>query len=287
MIQKNKPMNERIEFMKDEIKIHVLQCGTVGTDESVPDKGKSKNPYAYTGVLRGKKHRVWIPVFAYVIEHSKGNLLIDTGWHTNVRTDQKKHMTWKLNMASKAILSEGEAITEQLEKIHLNPTDLDYVFLTHMDVDHASGLQLVKDAKCILASKEELQAVKEGDIRYYKGLWEDISMKPVIYEDSGVGPFKRSFDLFGDSSVLLVDLAGHSKGNMGVLISNHEKFVLITGDACYNHTSWQKLTLPGITVNKEKAIKSLEWVKEMSEKPECVEILATHDPAVKQHTIVI
>ena len=90
--------------MNKEIKIHVLQCGTVGTDETITDRSKSKNPYAYTGILRGNKHRVWIPVYVYLIEHPKGKVLIDTGWHSDVRENQKKHMSWKLNLASKAIL---------------------------------------------------------------------------------------------------------------------------------------------------------------------------------------
>lgn len=47
-----------------EITIHALQCGIVGTDETIPDRSKSKNPYAYTGILRGNKHKVWLPVYA-------------------------------------------------------------------------------------------------------------------------------------------------------------------------------------------------------------------------------
>ena len=32
--------------MDKEIKIHVLQCGTVGTDETIADRSQSKNPLA-------------------------------------------------------------------------------------------------------------------------------------------------------------------------------------------------------------------------------------------------
>lgn len=93
------------------IKIHILQCGIVGTDETIPDKLKSKNPFAFSGVFR-KKHRVWLPVFAYLIEHPKGKILVDTGWHKDVRVNERKHMSFRLNVASKAKLPKGEAIDE-------------------------------------------------------------------------------------------------------------------------------------------------------------------------------
>jgi N-acyl homoserine lactone hydrolase len=138
------------------IDIHVLRCGTVGTDETIPDRAKSKNPYAYTGVLRGEKHRVWLPVFTYLIEHPRGRILVDTGWHTDVRTDQKKHLSWQLNIASKAVLPPGEAVTEQLAALGLSPAELDAVLLTHLDVDHASGIGLVRDAKKFFVNAAEL-----------------------------------------------------------------------------------------------------------------------------------
>lgn len=53
-----------------------------------------------------------LPVSAYLIEHPKGLVLIDTEWHRDVRENQIKHMSWKLNLASKARLHEGEAIDE-------------------------------------------------------------------------------------------------------------------------------------------------------------------------------
>lgn len=270
-----------------QIEIYAMRCGTVGTDETIPDKSKSRNPYAYTGVLRSGKHKVWLPVYTYLIVHPKGKILVDTGWHTKVRSDQKKHLSWKLNIASKALLQDGEAVTEQLKKIGISSQELDYVLLTHMDVDHVSGLELVKDAKRIFASEAELHAIDKGDIRYNKKIWKNIEIHPIHMEDTGLGPHGRSFDVFQNGTVQFVDLSGHSAGTTGVLVSNHGKIVLITSDACYNHQSWEKMCLPGITVNKQKAKRALGWIHDMSRREGCVEILATHDPEIKPHKIII
>lgn len=267
------------------IKIHAMRCGTVGTDETIPDRSRSNNPYAYTGVFRGECHRVWLPVYAYLIEHPKGRILVDTGWHTDVRIDQKKHLSWKINIASKAILPAGEAITEQLQARGLTPSDIDIVLLTHLDVDHASGLSLVKEAKKIYAGKAELKAVEKGDIRYNKKLWAGIPIQPVPMTENSAFPHDEAWDVFDDGTVYFVNLAGHSAGMTGVMVQSSEKFVILTGDSCYNHHNWEDLKLPGITSDAEKAKKSIEWVAKMAASPNCMEILATHDADAVPHSI--
>jgi N-acyl homoserine lactone hydrolase len=267
------------------IRIYALRCGTVGTDETVPDRARSENPYAYTGIFRGGKHRVWLPVYTYLIEHPRGNILVDTGWHTAVRSDPIKHMSWQLNIASKAVLPPGEAVTEQLALLGLAPSQLDFVLLTHLDVDHVSGLKLVKDAKKIYAGEAELKAASRLDMRYNRKLWEGIPIVPVPMAHTGIGPEGMSFDVFGDGSIQFVDLSGHSAGTTGVLITSGGRFVLLTADACYNRSNWEKLKLQGITTDKGKALRALEWVQKMSRQPGCAEILATHDPEIQPHMI--
>ena len=267
------------------IKIHVFHTGTVGVDPAVPFRDTSKNPIAYTGLFQSAKRRIYLPVSAYLIEHPKGLVLVDTGWHSDVRINQKKHMSWRLNFASKAKLPEGEAIDEQLSLLGIKPKDLDYVFISHMDVDHISGLTLVKDAKQIFATKAELDAVNKGEIRYSKRLYEGVDIKPFEMTPSEHGPFKRSYDVFGDGTVLMVDVAGHSKGTAATLIQNNGKFVLLTADCGYAKESWENIRLPGPLSDKKKMIDTLKWVKDMSNKEGCVEILATHDPEIKPHVI--
>lgn len=267
------------------IKIHVMRCGIVGTDETIPDRGKSKNPYAYTGILRGKRHRVWLPVYVYLIEHPKGRILVDTGWHTDVRTDQKKHMSWQINIASKALLPDGEAVTEQLKARGLSPADIDVLLLTHLDVDHVSGLTLMREAKTIYAGEAELSAAARGDIRYNKKLWEGVKIMPVPMSENEAFPFGHSWDVFGDGTINFIDLAGHSAGLTGAIIRNNGKYVIITGDACYNRHSYEDLKMPGITADADKARKSIEWVSKMSKSENCVEILASHDGEALPHSI--
>jgi len=267
------------------IKVHALRCGTVGTDETIPDRSLSKNHLAYTGMFRGEKHRVWLPVYCYLIEHPQGLVLVDAAWHTDVRGNQKEALSWELNIASKAELPAGEAVTEQLAALGITPSDLSMVFLTHLDVDHASGIKLIADAPRICASREELAAAARGEVRYNKHLWEGVDLEPIDLVEIGVGPRNRGFDVFGDGRIKLVDLAGHSAGMTGVLVGDIEHFIVITGDACYNRHNWEELKLPGITADADKALESVHWVRQMSHDVRCLEILPTHDPGVEPHVI--
>ena len=58
----------------------------------------------------------------------------------------------------------GEAVDEQLESMGIQPADLDYVLLTHLDCDHANGLCAVKitreDGKYVLLFSDGGYATK-------------------------------------------------------------------------------------------------------------------------------
>ena len=158
----------------DTIKIHVLHCGQVVVDSMLAFSQKSWNPLAFTGFLRSKKHLLTLPVSAYLIEHPKGLILIDTGWHTDVRINQRKYLGPVLYMVNKAFLPAGEAIHEQLEQLGYQPSDIDYLILTQLDCDHVSVLKLVKDAKRILVIKLEQEVAEVDPVRYSSSMFKSV-----------------------------------------------------------------------------------------------------------------
>lgn len=256
------------------IKVHVLHCGQVRTMNVVP-----------YGISWGMFFRITRPVAAYLIETPKGKVLVDTGWNTTSRTSPFKEVGIISYPVSTPILPEGQAIDEQLARMGLAATDVDYVTFTHLDADHASGLKRVAGAKNIIVDQAELSAANTSWLRYGKHMWEGVTMKTFEMKASEYGPQKRSYDVFGDGSVILVSTPGHTEGHVSVLVRNQGKFVLIVGDVGYEKNSWEKMILPGGITSKEKEIQALQWVKAMAADPNCIETLATHDPAVVPHTI--
>ena len=180
----------------------------------------------------------------------------------------------------------GESIVEQLSyKMGILPRDLDFVILTHLHTDHASGLRMLKNAKHIIVSEEEIRDTQKYPIRYVKSMWKDVSFEPFAFSDTGVGPVGRSCDLFGDGSVEMIQIPGHTSGLTAVKVNVGEKYVLLFSDGGYASKSWREMIPPGTALDEKQALNSLEWIRESSLNENCVESLANHDADIVPHTI--
>lgn len=274
--------------MENNIKIHVLHTGSVIVDEALPFSNFNRRPLAWTGLLRSKHHLINLPVSAYLIEHPKGLVLIDTGWHSDNRSKSKqiRNLSFQYPI-NKAVLPQGQAIHEQLNKLGYQPSDLDYVLMSHMHCDHADGLRHVKDAKQILVSEQEYEATKQDKLHYLPHEWKGIELKTFAFEDSHIGPKNKTFDLFNDGTIQMVWTPGHSKGLSATIIKSisSEQFVLLASDVGYGTKSWERNILPSVLVNKQDAQQSLDWVAQIAKNENCIEVIANHDVNVKTHTI--
>ncbi len=271
----------------DAIKIHVLHCGAAWVDEALLYQKPRWNPIAFTGIFRSKKHRVKLPLTCYLIEIGNKKILVDTGWNPLVRSNPVKALGIMQSMLSKVELLEGKAISEQLQRLGLQASDIDILILTHLHGDHISGLQSMSSAKQILVSGIELRAAKSNPIVYNAPMWKGIDLKTFRFNNSNIGPENLSYDLLGDGSIQLVAVPGHAAGQTALLIQNKDAFIILCADAAYNAKSWNESLLPGITTNKKKAKCALEWLATMSKKDNCKGIFASHDASVAEQIITL
>ncbi len=276
------------------IKIHVLHTGEVRVSPYLPFGGDNCNLLKASGMTTPKKDWIWLPVSVYLIEHPKGLILVDTGWHRDMSPEGVYDKAAQIKSLGSRVLYNvnqgqiplGEAVDEQLEGMGIKPADIDYVLLTHLDCDHANGLRAVKDAKHILVAAEELEcARKNGFIRYKKKWWEGVDMHTIEWNGTE-GPAGKSFDLFGDGSVKMINIPGHCDGLCAVKITREDgKYVLLFSDGGYATKSWKEMITSGVSLDKEMQRKSLQWIREQSMDANCIESLATHDTDIKPHVI--
>ncbi|MEY7849018.1 N-acyl homoserine lactonase family protein [Natrarchaeobius sp. A-rgal3] len=274
--------NPRIETPmkceKEPIRIHVLHTGSVYIDRALAFRERSLHPMPYTGWLRSNAKKLWVPVSAYLIDHPDGLVLVDTGWHTDMRKSQRSHLGFLPATMLTGRLPAGEAIHEQLTAMDVEVGDLTDVVLTHLDSDHVSGVEHVKDASNIIVSQPEWEA--RGDVRYSPSMWDGVDINPFALTDIPFGPYNEGLDLFGDGRVYLVFTPGHSAGQLSVLVHNGIGWILLSSDVGYAERAWADGVLPGVTDNDDEARASLRWVAEFSQRDDCLAVLANHDTDV-------
>ena len=276
------------------MKVHVLHTGEVRVSPYLPFGGDNCNLLKASGMTTPKEDWIWLPVSVYLIEHPKGLILVDTGWHRDMSPEGVYDKAAQIKSLGSRVLYNvnqgqiplGEAVDEQLETMGIKPADLDYVLLTHLDCDHANGLRAVKNAKHIIVAQEELDcARKNGFIRYKKKWWEGVDLQTIEWNGTE-GPVQKSFDLFGDSSIKMINIPGHCDGLCAVKITREDgRYVLLFSDGGYATKSWKEMITSGVSLDKEMQRKSLQWIREQSMDANCIESLATHDTDIKPHVI--
>ena len=178
-----------------------------------------------------------------------------------------------------------------------------------LDCDHANGLRLVADAKHILVSKAEMEGTKRMSpqirIRFQKRWWKDVDLRTFDWNGTD-GPVGKSYDVLGDGSLVMVNIPGHSEGLCALKVKNtimdkkhlgmlgegrivtkdrRNKFVLLFADGGYATKSWRDMITSGFSLDKNLQRQSLQWIREQSMSPDCLESLATHDTDVTPHII--
>lgn len=284
--------------------LEILHTGGVIVDRTLPYHRSADPPLSWTHILRGRGDLVTAPVSAYLIENSRGLTLIDTGWHpvNRGRLGQIANLRHQYPV-NKADLPDGQAIDEQLEERGIRPRDLDLVLMSHLHCDHADGLRLVGEAPRILVSWPEAEGVRASRPMYLPHEWDGVDLRTFSW-NTPVGPYGAGYDVFGDGSLVMVAVPGHSRGLCATIVRGNEcggmahsqgrvegvdapgrddgrAFHLLTSDAGYGRPSFDQGLRPSVVVSAAQAERSLAWVRRVEHDPRCLGLIANHDPEVE------
>jgi glyoxylase-like metal-dependent hydrolase (beta-lactamase superfamily II) len=159
---------------------------------------------------------------------------------------------------------------------------LDFALPTHAHWDHVSGL-LDMPGLPVHLHRTERDWISSGRVAPVGGVRDALRDRAVVeYELDGppVLTFTRSRDLFGDNSVVLVDLVGHTPGSVGVLTHTAAGWFLIAGDAAWHELQIEKVrqksSYPGVLVDEDRA-ETFRTLQRMHLARHTVTIVPTHD----------
>lgn len=203
---------------------------------------------------------------AFMVEHPGGRLLIDAG----VGRDVPEHLkTTPLLLQTLARLTVNQPTIDALAARGLEPGDLRGIVLTHSHWDHVSGLEDLREVPVWITSEELAHARSDDEggklYRQLEGQGQ-FQLHELSFADGAYGPFAQSDDFFGDGSVVLVPMPGHTPGSIGVFVMLPAgKRFLVIGD-----TSWTR--------------EGVDWP---AEKPWLTRRMVDHDAGAVREQLVL
>lgn len=176
-------------------------------------------------------------VSAFLLEHPRGKILIEAGAAREAEAHTK---TTPLLMRAVSNLTLIEPTVDALKAGGIAPSQLSAIWLTHSHWDHVSGLADFRDQVPVWLTHEELEyawgAEVEGRLFRELQAQANLQIRKHQLSDGAYGPFPWSKDYFGDGSVILLPLAGHTPGSLAILVNLASgKRYLFIGD-----TAWAK-----------------------------------------------
>jgi glyoxylase-like metal-dependent hydrolase (beta-lactamase superfamily II) len=207
----------------------------------------------FDGFSRGLTAR--LVCHCLLVETNQGLVLIDTGFGLrDVQSPYSRLSPFFIHFNGIQFDRKYTAI-DQLERLGFSARDVRHIVLTHLDFDHAGGLEDFPEAT-VHVMQTEIDAAQDrrGFIarrRYRPDQWDEV--KRWKFYSAGGEPwfgFEAVRDLEGlPPEILLIPLAGHTRGHAGIAIKTPEGWLLNAGDAYfYRHEmdSDQRRCTPGM-----------------------------------------
>ncbi len=232
------------------MRIHAIQTGTVAIKtRQVSGQGRGAlRPYL---TLLDPTWTEPLPIYAWVIEHPEGLIVVDTG--ETARVAESGYFPWwhpYYKLGLREWVRPEEEIGPQLRALGFAPADVRWVLLTHFHTDHAGGLSHFPRSE-ILVSRTEYQAAsgfrgkRSGYLPQHWPSW--FAPHLIDFAPQSFGPFPGSYPLTRAGDVHVVPTPGHTPGHYSVIVQEDEHALFFAGDTSYTQQLLLEQAIDGIT----------------------------------------
>ncbi|HEX2906284.1 MAG TPA: MBL fold metallo-hydrolase, partial [Phototrophicaceae bacterium] len=169
------------------IRIHAIQTGIVQVKRAfIRGSVQAGGMLPFLGQLFTDSQTLDLPVYAWVIEHPEGVIVVDTGEIAATK------INWITQ--SRFAIQPEEEIGPQLARLHITNRDIRQVVLTHWHGDHIGGREYFQAARVYL-SETEYRYARQFPTRMLVPFPADYHPQPLAFQPEPVGPFTHSFPL--------------------------------------------------------------------------------------------
>lgn len=233
-----------------------LACGSITIKNF--DKFFSDKPGLYSSAPRD------VTDSCYLIRHGDQQML----WDTGLPAELLGHDADMGDMVAR----QTTTLVAQLAKLGLKPGDIDIVGISHGHADHIGQAAAFPQAKLIIGSADFAVAQKPAQ----PGGPNPIA--PWSQAGAKVEKVTADRDVFGDGSVTMLHLPGHTPDHMALLVRLASGPVLLSGDLYHATEARAKRGVPPFNTSREQTLKSMDAF-EAKAKALGAKVIIQHEPA--------
>jgi len=166
------------------------------------------------------------------------------------------------------------SLIDQLAQLKIKPEQINYVGISHYHGDHTGQAASFPQATLLIG---------QGDWDVLKGPTPSgtTNAAPLKHWLSGEGkaePVAKDKDVFGDGSVVILDMPGHTPGHHSLLVKLKEKGnVLLTGDQAHFRENYDSNGVPTFNFNRADTLASFDRFKQIAKNLNAT-VIIQHDP---------
>lgn len=219
-----------------------LDCGRV---KAPRDIAAFNDAHALDGVKRA------LVASCYLIRHGNEYLLWDTGYPAAMRG------------GATTPIAPHPTIREQLRTLKVDPARVGRIGISHYHSDHTGQAGDFPEATLLIGQGDwdALKAVQPG-APPRMGAPDPAPLARWLTGGGKAEPVTGDKDVFGDGSVIMLDLPGHTPGHHALLVRLKNKgAVLLSGDAAHTASNYEADGVPTFNTNRADTLASLDRVK--------------------------
>lgn len=213
-----------------------LDCGTLW----VANLDDMSDTRAYVG-----KSRQFVGS-CYLVRHGDAYLLWDTGL-------SRETLGKPLVQGPSDSESLGTPIVEQLARIGVKPAQVSFVGISHFHFDHIGQAAEFPQATLLMGQADLAVLRRPGQESRAKRL------APWLQEGAKLEEISGDHDVFGDGSVVMLDLPGHTPGHHGLLVKLPRRGpVLLSGDVAHFRENLASDGVPSFNTDRADSLASMD-----------------------------
>lgn len=207
----------------------------------------------------------------YLIQHGEEYLLWDAGLPAGLKGAEQ-------DPAAPIAPTLKADLPEQLAQLDLEPGDIDLLGISHYHFDHTGQAPSFENAKLFIG-KQDFETLKMEPLPPFAQGFADP--EPLAHWLSGDGEVEQTTgdkDIFGDGTVTMLTMPGHTPGETALMVKLPETGpVILSGDVVHFEEQIANVGVPTFNYDRAETLASIDRLTRLAENTGAM-LIIQHDP---------